>query len=237
MAAVERDSAIVIHGRRFRENSRILEIFTASHGRIAAVARVPKKNAHRVLGHYQAFNRVFVTWSGQSELQSLRSMEPVSQWKLTGKAGVCGLYCNELLLCLTQKSLPMESLYSAYGEALTGLEVGKELALVLRKFEFSLLDELGYLPVFNEDCLTGEVLSGEGPFHFHPSQGVSFHSLGPGERLVPASLLKALAEEDFAAKSTAKGIKLILGAVISHLLNGRVLKSKSLINSLSQHCQ
>lgn len=233
--AAEQDTAFVLHGRRFRENSRILEVFTATQGRIAVVGRVPKKHPHRVLGNYQPFQEVSLSWSGKSELQTLRSMEPFHHYGLQGRAGICGLYCNELLLYLTRKYIPMEGLYATYAHTLSRLQNGLGLAGTLREFEFVLLDELGYSPVFHEDCLTTEPLPTHGQtLYFHPAQGVSRQYLGEGAVCVSPETLQHLEAGIFDAKSTAKEIKLIFAAIIARLLNGKTLQSKFLIQSLSQ---
>ncbi len=238
MASAERDSGIVIHGRRFRENSRILEVFTRHHGRIAVVARVPKKHPHRVLGQYQPFQQVEISWSGRTDLQTLRSLDSQGSWALAGKAGICGMYCNELLLYLTRKHIPMEALYDQYAATLSRLQQGDKLAESLRRFEFVLLDELGYSPLFHEDCLSGESLDlsadDEQALYFHPVQGVSRQHLGQGTLAISAATLADLEAGNFSAKSTAKQIRLLLAAIIQHLLNGKALQSKSLIHSLSQ---
>ncbi|CAG0907779.1 unnamed protein product, partial [Cyprideis torosa] len=168
-----KDSAIVLHSRRYRESSRIIELFTRQYGRIAAVARVSSRKGAGQSVQFQPFTELFVSWSGRGELKSLRQSDLVKQWSLKGRASICGLYVNELLLGLLQKELAMPELYLYYQQALGNLEGDDDVATALRYFELQLLDEMGYLPSLDTDSSTGECLVEGAVVFFSPSQGVT----------------------------------------------------------------
>lgn len=187
-----------------------------------------KVSAKSSSSRYQPFSELFVTWGGRGELKTLKTADLGRQWPLLGKASVCGLYMNELLLYLLGKELPSPELYEMYSDALTALQRNQEeLAATLRRFEKHLLEELGYLPPLYLDEASGDSL------YFSPSQGISVKAF-PDSFAVSAASVQALAEDRFYQKVFAKEIKLMLAACIDRLLNGKPLRSRELIRSMSK---
>lgn len=229
------DKAFVLHSRRYRENSRIVELFTENHGRQSVVVRVPKKRAATKLNQYQPFHELFVTWSGRSDLKNLRSSEFLDYWSYSGRQSICGLYLNELLLYLLEKALAMPELYEAYRTALDGLKDQEAVHIPLRAFEKHLLDDLGYFPSLWDDAVSGDLLDAdvERPLFFSPSHGFS-HTRLPDAFAISWESLRALEENDWQRQSSAKEIKMIFGSSINRLLNGKTLRSRELIQSLTQ---
>lgn len=227
------DTAIVLHVRRYRENSRIVELFSQEHGRFSGVVRVPKKGGAARAGEYQPFKELFLSWSGNGELKTLRKTEVLDYWPLDGQASICGLYLNELLLYLVEKGLEMPELYQAYRSALSGLKEGEAVPATLRAFEKHLLWDLGYLPSLLDDVLTGESLDSSRPIYFAPGRGVTHERL-PESFTVSLESLIALEQEDWHRQSSTKEIRMMLFASIRFLLNGKPLRSRELIQSLNQ---
>lgn len=189
------------------------------------MARVGTKSSSS--SRYQPFTELQVSWTGRGELKSLKSPDLVGQWPLLGRSSVCGLYLNELILYLLPKELEMSGLYAAYRQALSQLVFEDDQAKTLRAFEKLMLEELGYLPP-----LSHEHEHGSGCF-FSPSQGVSVDPFPDSFAVSPAAL-DALAQDKWNQQSTAKEIKMMLTACIDRLLNGKPLRSRELIRSMSQ---
>lgn len=226
----------VLHGRRFRENSRILELFTEAEGRVAVVARVSGKNSGSSLAKYQPFGEAMLRWRGKSSLQSLLSCEAERAFRLDGEAGICGLYCNELLLYLTASGLPYPQLYSDYVDTLEHIATGSfPLANILRQFEWSLLEALGYSINSLSDCLDEAELLGPGPFFFHPEQGISQQQLGARSVELGGQALTCLQTGALMNCSSQRELRAVLGAAIQNLLGNRQLKSKLLVQSLKKY--
>lgn len=232
MSADQHGVGYVLHARRYRENSRIVEVFTREHGRVSLLVRIGQKQAASALGKFQPFHECNLGWRGRAELRTLTSIEDLRGWRLAGLASVCGLYCNELLLKLLAKEQEMAAVYATYGDTLGRLASGAPPAPALRRFEAVLLEELGYGLHLDMDCVTGDALSAADSYYFHPGQGVSVSELGSGALAVSAAALHAIEARCFDDPGLARETRRVLGAAIAHLLNGRPLASKLLLQSM-----
>src|SRR5687768_8225402 len=144
------DRAYVLHSYPYRETSLILQAWTEKHGRMGLVAkgaRRPKSAARSLLVPFQP---LVIDWFGRGELRTLKNAEPAAPaTPLAGQALLSAFYLNELLLKLTTRDDPHEQLFVAYDEAISALRAlsrggGGGVEPVLRRFELSLLRELGY---------------------------------------------------------------------------------------------
>lgn len=228
MQGTGKSNGFVLHSRRFRENSRILELLTRDAGRIAVVARVAKKNSGTQAALYQPFRELALRWRGRGELQNLLSAEEQQHFSLSSQASLCGLYCNELLLTLTSKFVPMPEIFLGYRETMAALSREDSYAPVLRRFEVLLLEQLGYGFNLHTDALTGEPLPESDHYFFHPVTGLSVSNPGGGGIRVTAEAVDAIRRRDFSRQSSAKAVKMMLGSAIDNLLDGRPLKSRQL---------
>ena len=222
----------VLHSRRFRENSRIIEFFTEDYGRVAVVARVSRKKNAANTSKFQPFRELALQWRGKSELQNLQQADELQYFDLRSPANICGLYCNELIFYLTSKFIPLHSLYAVYLRTLQRLGATDSFQPVLRQFEFTLLEELGYGLDLESDHLTGAMLTEASEYFFHPALGLSANNPGHGCILISGAVVAALRDQDFSQQSTAKAVKMVLGSAIDNLLDGRALRSRQLFRDM-----
>ncbi|HSG90538.1 MAG TPA: DNA repair protein RecO [Pseudomonadales bacterium] len=138
------DAAYVLHTRPWRETSLIAELFTPTHGRIGVVARGARRARRGAASSLQPFVRLRCDWRGRGELRTLGTAEAERMLWLTGDALYAGLYVNELLMRLLQREDAHPTLFALYARTLELLAAGRPLEPVLRRFEFGLLDDLGY---------------------------------------------------------------------------------------------
>ena len=222
----------MLHSRRFRENSRIIELFTEDHGRVAVVARVSRRKNAANTSKFQPFRELALQWRGKSELQNLQQAEELQYFDLRPPANICGLYCNELILYLTSKFIPLPSLYAVYQRTLERLAKTDGIEPVLRQFEITLLEDLGYGLDLGSDHLSGAALTEASEYYFHPAMGLSVSNPGQGSILISSAVVQALQDQDFSQQSTAKAVKIVLGSAIDYLLDGRTLKSRQLFRDM-----
>lgn len=225
----------VIHGRRFRENSRIIEVFTRDAGRVSLVARVSSKPGKAGAAQLQPFRRLLLRWRGQRELKNLHSFEPLVLVPLSGEAGICGLYCNEILLHLLPAGLPFPDLFHVYEKTLENMAAGEPLGAVLRVFEWHLLDELGYAADVEEDCLTGAPLASAQQYFFLPGRGFSHRPPGQNAVALSAEAMLALREGRLDDPRYQREFRAVNTAAIRDLLGGRELKSRKLMRQLTHY--
>ena len=234
MSGADESAGFVLHARRFRENSRILELFTREHGRVAVVARVSARPGRQGAAQLQPFRELLLRWRGRRALKNLQSFEALTLIALDGEAGICGLYCNELLLRLLPEQEPLPAIYDIYRRTLAALHDGAEPAPVLRRFEWRLLDELGYAADTEEDCLTGGPLAQADEYHFQPGQGFSVKLIGRDAVRLDAETMRALQRGEFDDPRLQRGLRRVTAAALQPLLGPKELKSRKLMRQLLQ---
>ncbi len=229
MSLIPEDVGFVIHSRRYRENSRIVEIFTREHGRISLVARIPAKRGGREMAALQPHCESLFSWRGRHDLQNLVNVDAREKFQLEGENGICGLYCNELILYLLDKQLPIPALYDSYKILMQQLNTEADAAISLRQFEGKLLHLLGFSLDFA--CVQkdpGRVC------YFHPENGLSYQREENSTEIAPA-VLEDLAREDYSSHEAARAAKTIFGSTIHALLEGKKLRSRALMQSYRKY--
>ncbi len=224
----------ILHSRRFRENSVLLDVLTQTHGRVALIARRSVAKKKSAFNPYQVFSEKLFRWRGRGELQSLQVAEQLRVFQLEKMNLVCGLYCNELLVKVTGKHLPMDSIYTVYRDTIKSLASTTTPEFPLRTFEAKLLMELGHALDFNEDCQTHHALVDATDYYYHPEAGFSAATLGNGECKVSAQELAALSAHAVDDEHFPRAAKLVYAGTIKHLLGTKTLNSRDLYRDLSK---
>jgi DNA repair protein RecO (recombination protein O) len=223
--------AYVLHQYAYRDTSRIVETFSAEHGRLTLFARGaagPKSGLRAVL---RPFQRLLVSWSGRSEACQLVTAEidgPATG--LPPKRLMSGFYLNELLLKLTVRADPHPEIFAAYGEAIRSLSAGDDEEGCLRRFEKRLLEDLGYgleLAQTND----GHPIESERYYRFKSQSGPQL-CVAEAPGAVYGRSLADLDREDFADDRTLRDAKRVLRAAIDACLEGRPLKSREVMVAL-----
>ncbi|MEX2499784.1 MAG: DNA repair protein RecO [Wenzhouxiangellaceae bacterium] len=224
MSRADREAVFVLHRRPWRDTSLIIELLSATHGRIAGVARAARNVKSGFFGLTEPFRLLEASWTRRGEMVTLTGLEPAGQsQRLVGRAMWCGLYANELLLRLTPRDDPDPGIFEAYRRLLPRLVDPAGQSNALRRFEMSLLDALGVAPEL------AVVSDGSGPveadirYRVDPVAGplpVPDHQDG-----IRGSVLLALARgEDIAAEDASAALRL-MRELIEHQLDGRKLNT------------
>jgi DNA repair protein RecO (recombination protein O) len=224
--------AYVLHGRPYRDTSLLLEVFTAEHGRISLVGRGARRRSRGGSSGalLQPFIPLLLSFSGRGELKTLTATEAAAPAVLlAGERLFSALYLNELLLRLLHRNDPHPELFAAYGEALQALASAEQLEGVLRRFEFRLLDELGYRVDLAVDGHSGEAVREECWYTYQADQGLVRRS-GAGNPSQPAfsgaDLLRiAAGQYDGEARPAARRL---MRQVLAGHLGSTPLKSREL---------
>src|SRR5438105_1241138 len=123
------EPAYVLHRRPYRETSLLLDIFTATYGRISLIARGTRTGRSPSRSILQPFVSLLVSWQGQSELMSLVSVEVNREQgavQLSKTGLLSAFYLNELLFKVLQKQDPCPELYTIYQHTLLKLQEAKK---------------------------------------------------------------------------------------------------------------
>lgn len=156
---VENEPAYVLHRRPFKESSLLIDIFSFNHGRLTLVVNGAHKAKSSKAALAQVFQPLILSWSGRSELKTLRTVEaPSKAFELKGSALYCGYYLNELILYLSPVMEPCQDLFSYYATSLSLLGNDETLMATMRQFEGRLLAEFGLLPDLHRDAQGKELV-------------------------------------------------------------------------------
>jgi DNA repair protein RecO (recombination protein O) len=231
----EGQPAFVLHSYPFRETSLIVESFTRSQGRVALVARGARRPRSPLRGALLAFQPLLLSWSGRTELRTLLKAEWQGGYEpLTGLSLICGFYVNELVLRLVPRDDPHEALFDIYRDTLGGLGRANDQAAALRRFEKSLLHELGYGLMLDCDAETGAPIVAERPYTYVIERGPVARRSGATENGVELTgqTLLDLRADNYGNPVTQQQSKALMRTLITHLLGDRVLHTRQLLRDL-----
>ncbi len=227
---VDQQPGFVLMSQPWRETSLLIEVLTRAHGRLTLIARSARRPQSTLRGVLMPFAPLELAWFGKGELRTLHSADWLGGVpQLSGLALLSGMYLNELIVRLTIRDDPYPGLYDSYHRAVQALAGGRDLAVVLRRFELALLTELGYAPTLDKDE-HGESLSAVGWYRCLPGQLPQQASAG-GDAVSGETLL-ALAADDFSLPATRRAARRLTRAWLTHLLPDGQLATRELLQSI-----
>ena len=230
------DRGYVLHTYPYRETSLILQAWTEKHGRLGLVAkgaRRPKSPQRAVLVPFQPLT---LDWFGRGELRTLKTAEPTRPAiPLRGQCLLSAFYLNELLLKLTTRDDPHERLFEAYDRAVTELRGALPVEPVLRRFELTLLQELGYAVELAREAGSHAPVVAEREYLYVVERGPV--PAAEGEERADAIRLRGLTLLDlergrFDDPTTIAQAKSLMRLLINHSLNGQELATRSMVRDL-----
>lgn len=238
-APLDLQPAYVLHSRLYRETSLLVDVFTQHHGIIPAIARGvrgQKSNVKRAL--LQPFQPILCRWRGRGELVSLTDIDSGGKSvPLTGQALYSGLYVNELLVRLLHRHDANEDLYNLYQLTINGLNSSEALEVVLRSFELTLLEELGYGLSLEYD-IDGEQIIPERQYILTTQgmlQMVSDDMVATiNQKTYIGKDLQDIAAENWHSPQVLKSAKHLMRSAINPLLGSKPIQSRKLFRSGSK---
>ncbi|WP_207062582.1 DNA repair protein RecO [Motiliproteus sp. SC1-56] len=225
---VEGQPAYVLHIRPYRDDSALVDLFTADYGRLRAVARGVRKARSRLRDATQSLRALRVGWRGRGELKTLTAAEPAGVDVLVqGEALWCGLYLNELVMRLVPSHDPQPRLFAYYQLALSEMADADTREPVLRVFEGRLLEELGLGFALDRAEPGQQAVAAGLNYRLDPQRGLLSDAGGP----YPGHALLAMAADDYSEPLTRRCAKRLMREALAPLLGDRPLQSRSLFNA------
>ena len=229
MATRERVSlehAFILHHREYRDTSRILDVFTARHGRLTLFARGARGPKSKLASLLMPFRPLFLSWTERGDAAQLSGAEPDGEaLPLAHKHLMPAFYLNELIISLTTRHDPQAQLFDDYARALRRLCVEPQPEPALRVFEKRLLECIGY-------GLELEVAP-ELHYQFQPSQGLyQVREDVPGA--YAGRTLLALREESLDDAQALDVARRLLRQALDHCLEGRELRTRDVARSMAR---
>ncbi|HSC74974.1 MAG TPA: DNA repair protein RecO [Pseudomonadales bacterium] len=217
----------LLHSRPYRETSLIATFMTDTDGRIDLLLRSARGGRNKKSQPILPFCLYELSWAGKGDIKHLQFFETLdSAIELSGSNLFCGFYLNELLYRLLPQHEPEHILLRAYSLALQHLANAEEIEPVLREFELTLLDALGYGLDLLKDKQGLPLVPGC-RYLFVPEVGLSRAEVAGGI-VAEAELFLAIARRDFADTGVRQLAKNVLRAALSVYLGRKPLRSREL---------
>lgn len=227
--------AYLLHQRAWRETSKLLEVWSREYGRIGLVARGARRPKSPQRSLLQPFTPVLMSWTQRGELGNLGAVEASgASTQLRGRPLMAAFYMNELLLRMVARQDPHPHLYDIYAHTLAALG-GANPAAALRLFEVQLLSAIGYGLNFTQVADGDERVAADQDYLYdleagpRPAQGRK----GPGVP-IPGRVLLALHGGALDDADDLKDAKRLLAAALEPHLQGRALKTSSVMRALAR---
>ncbi len=225
-------AGFLLHRRRYRETSALVDLMLRDGGRATLVAQGVFRPKSRLNGVLRPFLPLSVNWRGKGELRTLVAAEPIAAaHDLSGRSLYCGLYLNELLTRLTARGDPHPVLFHDYAKAIAALSAGEKQESALRLFEKRLLETIGYGLALAHDSETGAAILPGLQYTYVLEQGpvgISVERPPPGVPVLSGSTLLCLGAERPMNDGQLREAKALMRFVLTHLLAGKPLVSRTL---------
>lgn len=202
-----------------------LTLFARERGRFTLWV----KRKARVL--YEPFTPLWLLLETRHTREFIKTVEiEQTGMRLTGDALWCGWYINELLMYLLSPNEAHAEIYDLYVETLNALAHANDnasLQMILRRFEWTLLQALGLGITLLDEA------NGKGPVVKN-----CFYQCVPGLGLVESpqgisgGAILAFAEGEWADQAVLHMAKRLTRLLIDAALEGRPLKTRTLFRSM-----
>ena len=175
---LERDHAIVLRLTEYSESSQIATLFAADHGLLRLIAKgIRRGTATRFavgLDLLESGDVQYTPARGDATLGTLTDWTQRAAFAglRAGLAGVYGgQYAAELTAALTEEGDPHRSLFDALHRLLTDLTDGQCPTPALARFQFELLESIGYGPSLDRCTSCQNAPPADQPAYFSTAAG------------------------------------------------------------------
>ncbi len=225
--------AYVLHTQPYQNTSLLVDFFCIDYGRMRAVAKGARRQTSRTRSFLQPFQPLLISLVGRSDLKTLNHVEgSVNAFNLQGVRLFSGLYLNELLVRLLQWQESHPALYDSYQQAIIALQGECDLNVILRRFELSLLEELGYGIDMENDSGTGLPIESDADYLFDPAVGfervANVAMRTPSRSVFSGREIQALKTLELSEKSLSSAARRLTRLALQPLLGEAPLVSREL---------
>jgi|AZIJ01.1.fsa_nt_gi DNA repair protein RecO (recombination protein O) len=228
------EKSYILHKRKFRESSQLVDFFSRDYGRVRAVAKGTRGRKRPKGVNLQAFTPLLLSWRGRGELKNLTAAEPFGNSAcFQGEMLYVGLYLNELLVRLLPEHVPHESLFDCYELLISQLSACNDPEPLLRRFELRLLEEIGYGLDMTVELSEERSITADERYHYTSDHGfVRSNTLvvQSKEDLYEGAHLLAIANADYELPAVRRSAKRLLRCALQSQLGDRPLLSRQLFH-------
>ncbi len=227
----------LLHSYPYSETSLILDVFSREYGRLPILARGARRPRSALRGVLLGFQRLELGWFGSGEVKTLAKAEWFGGTPLLkGRCLLLGYYLNELLLKLLPREDAHPQLFDTYTKAVGALAHGTAEAPELRRFEKSLLKEIGYGLTLDRDA-DGHPVLPDHCYRYLTERGLvaagDADAQMEGHAFSGKTLLD-LDDDDYSDPRTLLESKLLMRQLVAHQLGGQALQSRRVFIDLQE---
>lgn len=220
--------AFILHRRTHTESSLLADLFVENGGKITVLAKGARRKNSPLKGLLQPFSPLIVQYSGKGDIKTLRQVEAMSlTLPLVSVSLYSAFYLNELLHRVLIADTEMPTLFDNYLKSLQQLAQQVPAENVLRAFELSLLENLGYYVDFFHCSVTGDDIV-ESMYYQYQSEKGFISSLLQNSTSFSGEQVLALGNRDFNSIDTLKAAKRFTRMALKPYVGSKPFKSREL---------
>ena len=220
----------VLHKRRYKETSLIVEFLTLERGRIATIVKGALRAKSKFGNFLQHSMRLELDVIGKSNLTTLTKIEVIEHFpNLRGLKAFTLLYVNELIMKFFGENDPIKDVYHDYAELQRTLGGSANYQSALRYFELTVFEAMGVKPELNVTADTLTSVSDSEIYFFKPSIGILKNNFEGDTLKVHGETLCMLARKAELNGRAEKEAKLLAQALVRHHLDGKEPNIRRLI--------
>jgi len=224
-------AGFLLHHQHYQESSLIIDVFTQASGRVSLIAKGVRRQKAQYLGLLRPFTPLNISYIGSGNLKTLSHVETGREDSiLPGLNTYCGFYLNELIRHFIPVGEPYPDVFLSYLSCLQHLKSTQAIEAALRTFEIQLLQAIGYGLQLEVDYLTGATIQADASYQYKIEQGAT---INPDGQILGATLI-AMQQENYCNVRQLNEAKQLMRQVIDFYLQGKPLKSRTLISKLKQ---
>ncbi len=227
--------AFILHSLSYRDSSLIAQAYTRDQGLITLLAKGAKRHYSQLRGVLHLFQELQLDYSDRDEIKLLIGAEWVGSVPLIAPARhFSAYYLNELLLRFSPAEEENRAVFDAYHRTLIALAQESRIENSLRRFEYVLLKEGGFIDAVSYCLDQGCRVQADQWYWLDPQNGTSRTDAQHPQALSGQSLLclESGVFEDFLAPSDAMRMRNSLRALITYHLNGVALNTRKTLLEL-----
>jgi len=222
--------AYILHTRAYRDTSLLLEVYTEELGRIVAIARGVKRSKRPLTGLLQPFIPLSFSAKGRGDIVTMTAVEQRGMpLQLSGQRQVAGLYINELMVRLLERSESAPMLFVTYQNTLLNLQE-QSIEISLRYFERRLIETLGYGVSFDITLADAQPIIESEYYTFIDNQGFIPATIQHSKvsTIFPGNILLKISREEYSCAESLLAAKKLFRQVLQKYLGRKPLMSRQL---------
>ncbi|TRW49602.1 DNA repair protein RecO [Aliidiomarina halalkaliphila] len=221
--------AFVLHRWPWQEHGLLLDVLTEQDGRVRVVSKYARSRKSTLRATLQSFNLMTLDIIGRGEVKTLRRAELEQSFPLQGERVYSGLYMNELVQRLVREQLEVAGLFDAYHQALTLLHQDVDEALLLRRFEWQLLQSLELLDSFSHEARAGEPIQPDAVYTYVAGTGfLEIPEVAVDRLCMRGDDILAMAQFDIGTPQRYRLFRQVMRAALEPHLGNKPLQSRAL---------